>query len=350
MMHAQLPDVCVFGAACAPSAPCSDVSQCIRKESEMGRSKRDTKSRQPKPGRTRKDSDKRFDGLEFYADGQTDFGPSANQMEEKDSSTDDSDTEQTADPVPAPAESQTVGESGSSSESGGEEDSGGMDAGFPIAMWDLGHCDPKKCTGRKLVRLGLVRTLKLGHKFNGIILSPVAAQCLSPRDRDIVAKEGVAVIDCSWAKIDETPFHKMKGKNMRLLPFLVAANSINYGKALKLSCVEAVAAALSVTGFEKPAHFLLQKFKWGPAFLTLNADYLQKYRSCASAKEVVDAQSVFMSSGDTQCANVHGDQNRCLDLPPSESDSDDDGDDNEKEESVSAEPECDGFVIVNMPV
>lgn len=317
--------------------------------SEMGRSKRDTKSRQPKPGRTRKDSDKRFDGLEFYEDGHTDFGPSANQLEEKDSSSDDSDTEQTAaGSTPVPAESQAGPDSASSSDSG--EESGVMDAGFPIAMWDLGHCDPKRCTGRKLVRLGLVKTLKLGHKFNGIILSPVATQCLSPRDRDIVAKDGVAVIDCSWAKIDDTPFHKMKGKNMRLLPFLVAANTVNYGKALKLSCVEAVAAALAVTGFEKPANFMLQKFKWGPAFLTLNADYLQKYRSCASSTEVVDAQSAFMSSGDVQCANVHGNQNRCLDLPPSESESSDDDDDGEVVEPGPGEPECDGFVIVNMPV
>lgn len=312
----------------------------------MGRPKRDTKSRQPKPGRTRKDSDKRFDGLEFYADGDTEFGPSAHQKGEKESSSDESEVEESADLKHS--DEKEEGPDPESSSEGEEDDSGTMDTGFPIAMWDLSHCDPKKCTGRKLVRLGLVSTLKLGHKFNGIILSPVAEQCLSPKDRDIVSKEGIAVIDCSWARIDETPFHKMRGKNMRLLPFLVAANTVNYGKGLKLSCVEAVAAALSVTGFEKPAAFLLQKFKWGPAFLTLNSDYLKKYRSCSSAKEVVDAQTLFMTSGSDQSANVHGVQNRCVDMPPSDS-SDDGEEEDSEEQSLVPDAECDGFVIVNLP-
>lgn len=204
-----------------------------------------------------------------------------------------------------------------------EEKSEKIDIPFRLAMWDVGQCDPKRCTGRKLSRFNMIETLRLNTRFNGIILSPMGTKCVSPEDKELIDEHGLAVIDCSWAKLNETPFSKMKGNNPRLLPFFIATNSVNYGKACQLSCAEALAAALSIVGYPDFAHVLLSKFKWGSTFFDVNEELIDIYSDCKTREEIIKAQSKYLDK-----CNKENEirQTRVLDLPPS-SPEDDDNDD-----------------------
>ena len=167
---------------------------------------------------------------------------------------------------------------------------------FPtkLAMWDFDHCDPKRCSGKKLERLGLITSLRVGQKFQGIVVSPNGKGVVCPDDLPIVEEFGASVVECSWARLDEVPFNKIGGKHERLLPYLVAANQVNYGRPWRLNCVEALAACFAIVGRMDWASQLLSNFSWGLAFLDINAELLEIYQKCTDADSVKRAEEEWL--------------------------------------------------------
>ncbi|KAF5375711.1 hypothetical protein D9615_009340 [Tricholomella constricta] len=165
---------------------------------------------------------------------------------------------------------------------------------MPVAMWDFEHCDPRRCSGKKLARLGLIKELKVGSRFRGIVVSPKGTQVISPSDRDIILKDGLAVVECSWARLDDVPFAKIASPHERLLPYLLATNPTNYGKPWRLNCVEALAAAFYITGFDTYAEKLLSGFGWGGSFYKVNRNFIDRYKTCNTAEEVSTMQERIM--------------------------------------------------------
>ena len=193
--------------------------------------------------------------------------------------------------------------------------------GLRLRMWDFEQCDPKRCTGAKLVRRGLFDRMPLKQPFRGIVLSPEAKVPVSPADTEIVEKSGVSLIDCSWARLKEIPFRQMQSGHHRLLPFMVAANSVNYGRPFKLTCAEACAATLYICGKQQAARMLMEEFAYGEEFFKLNQEVLDIYASCKDADEVVERQNEWLESANEQQQNEKSDDpyhGLPGDLPPSD--------------------------------
>ena len=54
----------------------------------------------------------------------------------------------------------------------------------------------------------LVEELRLGALFPGIILSPNGKSVVSREDANLIEHKGIAVVDCSWNRLDEVPFRE----------------------------------------------------------------------------------------------------------------------------------------------
>ncbi|KAK2763855.1 ribosome biogenesis protein tsr3 [Arachnomyces sp. PD_36] len=180
---------------------------------------------------------------------------------------------------------------------------------FKAACWDLGHCDPKRCSGKRLMNFGLMRELHIGQKHPGVIISPNAKATLSPADKDILEEHGAAVVECSWARVKEVPWTKIGGKCERLLPYLVAANSVNYGRPWRLNCVEALAACFYICGHEDWAEEALKHFSYGQSFLDINSQLLKRYAACSTEADIKKAEEDWLEKIEREYAESRANRN-----------------------------------------
>jgi len=168
---------------------------------------------------------------------------------------------------------------------------------IPLFVYDERDCDPKKCTARKMVKFKLVNEVASFRSipYGSIVLTPFAEKAISREDKDRAHKHGIVVLDLSWRNIDnlpEFPNHLAQ----RALPYLLAANPVNWGKPMKLSSVEALAASLFILGEKKHAEDILSKFTWGMNFIDLNKEPLERYSKAKTSAEVVEIQREYVPS------------------------------------------------------
>jgi pre-rRNA-processing protein TSR3 len=165
-----------------------------------------------------------------------------------------------------------------------------------LIVYHADEDDPKKCSAKKLHKFGFVKLETKIRKTprDAILLNPFAEKSLSKEDLKIAEKNGILAVDCSWKNAEKSFDFLDKRCNPRALPFVVAANPVNYGKPFKLTTLEAFATAVYILGDTKKSEEMLNLYKWGPSFLTLNKEPLEDYRNAKNSSEIIEIMKQYM--------------------------------------------------------
>ncbi len=165
-----------------------------------------------------------------------------------------------------------------------------------VTVYHAEDCDRKKCTAFRMAKQGLFKIIYHLNQIPGgaLVLNPFAEKAVSPEDREMVMKNGLVALDCSWKKVDKSSTIFKTYKYHRALPFLIAANPTNYGRPCILSTAEAVAATFYIVGQKDIAEDIMSHLKWGPHFIILNRELLDAYSQAETSREVVRIQDEFI--------------------------------------------------------
>jgi pre-rRNA-processing protein TSR3 len=162
---------------------------------------------------------------------------------------------------------------------------------IPLYAYRDNSCDPRKCTVKRLEKAGLIKIVPkiAAIPRNSLILDPTAEQALSPADRPV---RSITALDCSWEVLDTGMIRGWRLR--RALPFLVAANPVNFGRPWKLTSVEALAAALVILGERAQAELVVSTSSWGKRFLELNEEPLGFYAVAKNSTEILEIQNMYL--------------------------------------------------------
>lgn len=133
---------------------------------------------------------------------------------------------------------------------------------------------------------------------------------------------------------------------LHLVPYLIAANTVNYGKPWRLNCVEALAACFCICGHQEWAEQILKNFRYGEAFLEINSELFKLYAACSTEEDIKRTEEEWLAKIEKEYEDSRvegediwtvGNTNR---LPANGgSDDDEDDDDESGEEGSDAEEE-----------
>ncbi len=173
---------------------------------------------------------------------------------------------------------------------------GGLGGAVPVIIYYTAQDDPRKNTALRLQRHNRARLVDdLRHiPRHAVLLNPFAKKALSREDLPQMRRFGLLALDCSWRHAEEA-FPILQGRvRSRALPFLLAANPVNYGRPFKLTTAEAIGAALWIAGETRQARKVLSALSFGEQFLELNRQPLEDYAACETSTEVVEAQMHYL--------------------------------------------------------
>lgn len=165
-----------------------------------------------------------------------------------------------------------------------------MNREIKLFVYHSNEDDPRKCSAKKLAKFGYTKLEANIKKVPRglILLNPFAEKSLSPEDKNIAMKRGILGLDCSWKNAENSFEYLDKKNHSRALPFVVAVNPVNYGKAFKLTTLEAFSAALYILGFVEKAEEILGLYKWSPNFIKFNKEPLEEYRQAKNSSEIIE--------------------------------------------------------------